>query len=338
MSLSARAAGSLLFGAIALTAAAGSIVAPHPAGRQFSDFEYAPPMRPHIVGEDGRWHSPFVYPLRLVDRLERRFAEDRTRPMPLRWFPSSATASAIVWVDESAAAPGPWLPLGADPLGRDIFSRLVRGARLSLGVSLAAAAAALLLGAFLGALAGFAGGRVDDAVMRGADFLLVLPAIYVVIVLRGSMPLVLTTAQVFWIMTAVLAVVGWPYSARGVRAIVSAERRREYAEAARAIGAGPLRILLRHLLPAARGFLGVQAALLLPAFILAEATLSFVGFGFAEPTPSWGVMLHDAAQTGTLAEAPWLLAPAGAIVLTVLAVNLLIGRGTSSPPETDKIR
>jgi len=334
MSLSARTAGALLFGAIVLSAVAATIVAPHPAGRQFSNFQYAPPMRPYIVDEDGRWRAPFVYPLRLADRLERRFTEDRTRPMPLRWFPPSA----IVWVDESAEGAGPWLPLGADPLGRDIFARLVRGARLSLGVSLAAAAAALLLGAFLGALAGFAGGRVDDAVMRVADFLLVLPAIYVVIVLRGSMPLVLTTAQVFWIMTAVLAVVGWPYPARGVRAIVSAERRREYAEAARAIGAGPLRILLRHLLPAARGFLGVQAALLLPAFILAEATLSFVGFGFAEPTPSWGVMLHDAAQAGTLAEAPWLLAPAVAIVLTVLAVHLVAGRGNSMSPEADRIR
>ena len=99
-----------------------------------------------------------------------------------------------------------------------------------------------------------------------------------------------------------------------------------------------MRILLRHLLPAARGFLGVQAALLLPAFILAEATLSFVGFGFAEPTPSWGVMLHDAAQAGTLAEAPWLLAPAVAIVLTVLAVHLIAGRGNSMSPEADRIR
>ncbi len=321
MSVWARKAGAALFALIALAAAGASFVAPHPASRQFSDFEYAPPMPPRLVGEDGRWRAPFVYPLRLANRLERQFLEDRTRPMPLRWF----SGSAIVSVDESNGR-APWLPLGGDPLGRDIFARLVHGARFSLGVSVVAAAAALVLGALLGACAGFAGGRVDDIVMRGADFLLVLPAIYVVIVLRGSMPLVLPTVQVFWIMTAVLTVVGWPYPARGVRAIVASERRREYAEAARAIGAGPMRILLRHLLPASGGFLGVQAGLLLPAFILAEATLSFVGFGFPEPTPSWGVMLHDAAQAGTLSEAPWLLAPAVAIVLTVLAVNLIAGR------------
>jgi peptide/nickel transport system permease protein len=167
--------------------------------------------------------------------------------------------------------------------------------------------------------------------MRAADFVLVLPAIYVVIVLRAAMPLVLTTSQVFWMMTGILSLVGWPYPARGVRAVVASERAKEYAEAAMAAGAGSWRILLRHLLPAARGFLVVQGTLLIPAFILAEATLSFVGFGFAEPTPSWGVMLHDAAQTGALADAPWLLAPAAAIVVTVLALHLVSRPGDTSP-------
>ena len=203
--------------------------------------------------------------------------------------------------------------------------------RLSLGVSVVATAGALLLGAIIGAFAGFHGGRLDDLLMRLADFVLVLPAIYIVIVLRAAMPLVLTTPQVFWTMAGILSLAGWPYPARGVRAVVAAERGKEYAEAARALGASPLRILLRHLLPAARGYLIVQATLLLPAFILAEATLSFVGFGFAEPTPSWGVMLHEAAQAGVLAEAPWLLAPAGAIVISVLALLLSVGHETGGP-------
>jgi peptide/nickel transport system permease protein len=159
--------------------------------------------------------------------------------------------------------------------------------------------------------------------MRITDFVLVLPAIYLVLTLRAAMPLVLTESQVFWTMTGVFAMAGWPYPARGVRAVVAAERRKEYAEAARAIGAGPWRILLRHLLPAARGFLAVQLTLLVPGFILAEATLSFVGFGFAEPVPSWGLMLQDAARISVLSEAPWLLAPAGAIVFSVLALHLV---------------
>jgi peptide/nickel transport system permease protein len=102
------------------------------------------------------------------------------------------------------------------------------------------------------------------------------------------------------------------------------------------LGAGPLRILLRHLLPAAQGFLAVQITLLVPAFILAEATLSFVGFGFAEPTPSWGVMLHEAGQAGALSDAPWLLAPAAAIVLTVLSLHL-ISSGASEPYGADRM-
>lgn len=308
-----RACGFVLLGALAVVALAGPYVAPHDPARQFADASYAPPMRPHVIDADGGWHAPFVYPLRLEDRLTRRYAEDRGHPVPLQWF----SGGALVGIDERT---GPWLPLGGDALGRDILGRVVAGARLSLGVSVLAAAGALLIGAVLGALAGFHGGRLDNALMRIADFVLVLPAIYVVLVLRAAMPLVLTPADVFWTITGVLALAGWPYAARGVRAIVAAERRKEYAEAALAIGAGPWRILLRHLLPAASGFLAVQATLLLPAFILAEATLSFVGLGFPEPTPSWGVMLHDAARVGTLAEA---FAPAAAIVLSVLALHLV---------------
>jgi peptide/nickel transport system permease protein len=257
-----------------------------------------------------------VYPLALVDRLEGRYAEDRRRPVPIRWLSNGSLAS----VD---GADGPWLPLGADALGRDVLARVLFGSRLSLGVAVVAAAGALLVGALVGAIAGFAGGRIDDALMAVTDFVLVLPAIYVVLALRAALPLVLSTAAVFWTMAGVLALAGWPFAARGVRAIVAAERRKEYAEAAHALGASWWRILLRHLLPATGGLLTVQAALLLPAFILAEATLSFVGLGFADPTATWGGMLRDAGRGRAFAEAPWLLAPAFGIVLSVYALHLI---------------
>ena len=175
------------------------------------------------------------------------------------------------------------------------MSRLLAGARLSLGVALLATLLALVIGAALGAAAGYAGGWIDAALMRIADFVIVLPGIYLVLALRGALPLVLTPAQVFGALVTVLAVVGWPSAARGVRGIVLVESRSEYAEAARALGASPARVMARHLLPATRGFLGVQATVLVPAFIIAEATFSFVGLGFAEPTSSWGAMLLDAA-------------------------------------------
>jgi peptide/nickel transport system permease protein len=237
-----------------------------------------------------------------VDRIERRYAEDRSRRIG---FGSGE----------------PWFLLGSDGLGLDVLSRLLAGARLSLGVALLATAIALALGALAGATAAYAGGWTEAALMRIADLVLVLPVIYLVLALRGALPLVLSTGQVFSALAAVLAVAGWPAVARGVRGIVVSEGRAEYAEAARALGSSPSRVIVRHLLPATRGFLGAQATLLVPSFVMAEATLSFVGFGFAPPTPSWGAMLQDAAKVQVAKDAPWLLAPAAALTITVFVIH-----------------
>jgi peptide/nickel transport system permease protein len=321
--------GAILLGVLALLALAGPYVTPRDPAQQFPDFVYAPPMWPRVIDTSGHWRLPFVYPLQLEDRLEHRYAEDRNRPLPIRLFRDSALLSL------DSAAP-PWFPLGTDALGRDQLARLALGTRLSLGVALAAALGALLAGALVGGLAGFNGGAIDNGLMRISDFIVALPAVYVVLALRAAMPLVLTTSQVFWTMVIVLAIVGWPFPAKGVRAVVASERSREYAEAARAMGASRTRLLLRHLLPAARGFLVVQATLLVPAFILAEATLSYVGLGFAEPIPSWGAMLREAGHGRALVEAPWLLAPALAIVVAALTVNLVAGaRNLREPAHSD---
>jgi peptide/nickel transport system permease protein len=310
---------------LTLLAGAGPFLTPNRSADQFAEFVYAPPMRPHVVDADGRLRAPFVYPLVLQDRLERRYAEDRSRPTPLRFLRQGNLLS----VDPAAGVR--WFPLGTDALGRDQLARLAHGTRLSLGVALVAAIGALFVGALVGAVAGFANGLLDEGLMRVSDFVLALPALYVVLALRAAMPLVLTTSEVFWTMVLVLAAVGWPLPARGVRAVVSTERTREYAEAARALGASRTRLLLRHLLPASRGLLVVQTTLLIPAFVLAEATLSFVGLGFGEPIPSWGAMLREAGAGRALVEAPWLFAPAAAIVLSALAVNLIAGGSARSP-------
>jgi peptide/nickel transport system permease protein len=313
----ARRVGLGLLALVGLIALAAPIVATNDPSTQFPDRVLAPPMRPRFVDAAGRWHlRPFVYPQRLVDRLEQRYVEDTSRPIPLGLFVSDAVVGPL---DRAA---GPWLPLGADRLGRDGWARLAYGARRSLGVAFTACAGAIALGLLIGVVAGYAGGAVDTLAMRAAELVVVLPILYVVLAARATLPDTLPPSTVFLLSTTVLAVLGWPMVARGVRAIVAREATSEFAIAARAMGASPWRIVSRHLAPATLGFLRTQALQLVPAAILAETTLSFAGMGFSQNAPSWGTLLHEAADIAVVVDAPWLLAAAGAVVVVVFAINL----------------
>ncbi|MBM3817891.1 MAG: ABC transporter permease [Acidimicrobiia bacterium] len=319
-----RRAGLALFALVVAVAVGAPWLAPNDPERAFSNLLYAPPTPVH-AGAGGL----YIHPQRLVSRLERRFEQDTARRAPLQWL----TNGRLVSVDESQG--GPLLVLGADVFGRDTFSRLIFGARTSLALAVLATAGALILGALVGGVAGYAGGRVDELLSRFSEFVLVLPAIYVALALRAVMPLVLPAETVFVALTVIFALLGWPIVARGVRAIVASERDRDYAAAALAAGAGPVRTLVLHLLPAAWSYLTVQATLLLPAFILAEATLSYVGLGFPDTVPTWGTMLQDAANVSLVAEAPWMLAPAAAIFIFVLAVNLTVQSTGRAPVQLE---
>lgn len=301
---------TVLLGLLASLALVAPWLAPYDPGRAHREFLFAPPMPPRLVGASGL-QAPFVYPLQLTDRLSQTYAEDRAHPQPLPWFAPDDTSPSFL--------------LGADSFGRDVLSRVLHGARRSIGLSLAATLGALLLGTVIGGLAGYRGGLIDEIVMRLADFVLVLPVIYVVLVLRAVMPLVLAPSTIFLLMVAIFSLVGWPFVARGVRGIVSAECSREYVLAAHSLGAGGARVFLRHLLPACAGYLLVQATLLLPAFILAEATLSYVGLGFPQEIPTWGTMLADAADVNVMTRFPWMLTPAAAIFALVFTANVLLG-------------
>jgi peptide/nickel transport system permease protein len=310
-------AGVFLLALIVTLAVAAPFLAPNDPDRVARDLSFAPPSKVYVVDPAGNVVPPYMYPQRLVSRLERRYEEDRSRPQPIRWF----YGGRLVTVSYDGA---PLMLVGADAFGRDVFSRLLYAARTSLLLAFIATLGALLIGVVIGGIAGAAGGLVDETLSRFSDFVLVLPAIYVVLALRAVMPLVLPDRTVFVLMAGIFAAVGWPFVARGVRAIIASERSSEYAQAARALGAGPIRLLARHLLPATRGYLLTQATLLIPSFILAEATMSYVGLGLSDRTPSWGSMLLDASNVAVLGDFPWVLAPAAAIFIVVLAVNLIV--------------
>lgn len=292
----------LLLLALGALAFAGPWLAPYDPAATHRGYLHAPPMWPQVT------RGFAYYPVILEDRLQQQFVEDRSRLVAGPWAQSAE----------------PVFLLGADRTGRDVFSRLFAGARISLGLALLAVLGATALGMLVGAVAGVGGGAADELLMRVADFVLILPVLSVVLVLRAVLPLVLAPRAVFGLMLAIFVLVGWPIVARGVRAVVARERAADYVTAARAAGAGRAHVLTRHLLPACAGHLAVQASLLLPGFILAEATLSYLGLGFPDTVPTWGTMLLEAADINELSRFPWTLAPAGAIFAVTLAVNVAL--------------
>jgi peptide/nickel transport system permease protein len=317
---------AILAALVAATIAAPWL-SPNPPDRRFEDLLFAPPTPIHLFTADG--FAPHIYSWRLASRIERRFEAADARPVPLRWGVGGVAVSASP--DDGA----PLLLLGADGYGRDVFARVLHGARTTLALAFLSTVGAVLLGAFIGGVSGFVGGRVDAVVSRVSELVLVLPSIYVALSLRAVMPLVLPAGVVFAVLVSIFTLLGWPTVARGVRGVMLSEREQEYVQAARASGAGSLRILMRHLLPAARGYIVNQATLLLPAFIVAEATMSYIGLGFPDTTPTWGTMLQEASNVALLGDAPWTLAPAAAIFLVVLAVHAVAARHLEGP-ENDR--
>lgn len=212
--------------------------------------------------------------------------------------------------------PSPQHPFGTDELGRDILSRVLYGARVSLSAGVFSVTLALGMGGLVGLVAGYYGGRVDNLLMRLVDAMLAFPFLVLAIALAAVLGPSLQNTML------AIAVVTLPVFARLVRGQVLAERPKEYVQAALALGAGDLRVLLGHLLPNILGPLIVQVSLSTANAILAEATLSFLGLGVQPPMPSWGSMLN--AARGYLAYAPWMaLFPGLAIFLAVLAFNLI---------------
>jgi peptide/nickel transport system permease protein len=215
--------------------------------------------------------------------------------------------------------PGRVFLMGTDEYGRDVFSRLLHGAGISLGAGLLAAAVAVSLGLVMGGMAGFYGGVADVLAMRTAELVMAVPSLYLLLAFRAALPLHLAPADAFALLVVVVGAVGWARPAFLVRAVVATARTRDFVLAARSSGASDLHVLARHVLPQAAGVALTQFALLVPQCVLAEVTLSFFGLGVSEPAPSWGTMLADLQRFHILSAAYWwLFLPAIAIVVVFL--------------------
>lgn len=216
--------------------------------------------------------------------------------------------------------------LGTDRNGRDIFTRLLYGGRVSLTIGLVSMFAVTFIGSVFGSIAGFYGGLIDNLLMRFTDFVLTLPFMVLVIVLNAIM-IQYDKIAGMWSLIIVFSLLGWGGVARIVRSKILAEKENEYVLAATSIGCKPSRVIIKHLLPNVMTTIIVQATLLLAAYIVAEAGLSFIGVGVPPSTPSWGNMLMEARQTDVLQNKLWIwIPPAACITLTILSINF-VGEG-----------
>ena len=276
---------------------------------------YLPPMQLHLVDAQGHFHArPFVYSLTRREGAFDQYEEDTARPLPLKFFVKGARYRLLGfvplrWHSFGTESDRIYL-LGSDSYGRDQLSRFLYGGQVSLFAGLLGAGITLLLGLCVGALAGFYGGWRDDLLMRLAELFLALPWLYLLFALRAFLPLAVSPLQAFFLIIAVLGTVGWARPARLVRGVVLSAKERDFVRAARGFGATGGYLLRRHILPGASSVLLTQAAILVPQFVLAEMTLSFVGLGVPEPVPSWGNLLSSLQQYSVLVSYWWMYLPA----------------------------
>lgn len=214
--------------------------------------------------------------------------------------------------------------LGSDSTGRDVFSRLLYGARISLSIGLIGITITMVIGFLVGALSGYLGGWYDGVSMRFVEFLLAIPTLYLLLALRAALAPHFPSEQMFIMIVIALAFVNWSGTARVIRGMTLSVRQQQYVVAAEAMGQGKLSILLRHILPNISGYLLVASTLSIPSYILSEAALSFLGVGIQEPASSWGLMLSQAQSMKVfMLNFWWLLTPGAAIFVTVIAYNVL---------------
>jgi peptide/nickel transport system permease protein len=277
-------------------------------------------FEPHVTGFSSK---------RDPKTLRKVFAVDPNVRIPVGLFVRGETYNFWGLFPSSIHLIGPKDPkqpfylLGSDRLGRDVLSRLIYGTRVSTSVGLIGVAISLVLGVFLGGISGYVGGMVDNAIQRVIEFIMSVPTIPLWMGLAAAIPVTWSPILVYFIITMIISLIGWTSLAREVRGRFMSWRNEVFVVAARLDGTSEMRIITRHLVPGFISHIIAATTLAIPAMIIAETSLSFLGIGLRPPVVSWGVLLQEAQNIRSLAEAPWLLAPGVLVIVTVLSLNFL---------------
>jgi peptide/nickel transport system permease protein len=305
----------LVLGVLHAIVLCAGFFAPYDPVEQDRKSPYLPPMRLHFIDTQKRLHfRPFVYLFQLRPGTFDQYMEDSAQPLPLKFFISGDRYRLLGFLPARlhlfGAGDDRIYLLGTDAFGRDQLSRLLFGGQISLLAGLLGAGFTLLIGSCIGAAAGYYGGWRDDLLMRVAELFLALPWLYLLFAIRAFLPLAVNPLEAFFLIVAVIAAVGWARPARLVRGVVLSAKERDFVRAARGFGASDLYLLKRHILPETSSVLLTQAAILIPQYVLAEMTLSFLGLGVPEPVPSWGNLLSNLQQYSVLVSYWWMYLPA----------------------------
>ena len=341
------------FGAILLlifyiAVIAADFVAPYDPYESQTNGSLLPPTQIYWQNTQGQFIGPHVYPTTQgktdLNTGDRQLIVDRTKPAWFRFFVagdryqlfrlSLPLGNNFEEVEVFSGIPvnlhlfgttgAKFNLLGTDEQGRDQFSRLLHGGRVSLSVGLIGVAISFPLGMIVGGISGYFGGWVDSVIMRFVEVLMTIPGLYLLVALAAVLPPGLSSAQRFMLIVLITSFISWAGLARVIRGQVLSIKEREFVQAAKAMGGDPFYIIIRHVLPQTATYIIISATLSVPGFIAAESVLSLIGLGIQQPDPSWGNLLSLATNASILVLQPWLVwPPAILIIVTVLAFNLL---------------
>lgn len=295
-------------------------------------FAKAPPHALRFVDEDGNFHLvPFIYQLKQeldMETLRRNYTEDRSKRYHLKFFVEGLPYKLLGVFDTNihlagVEAPGVYFPFGTDELGRDLYSRTIIGARISLSIGFIGVVISFFFGCLIGGISGYFGGTIDLVTQRVIEFIVSIPQIPLWMALSAALPAQWSSTQNYLAISTVLAVLSWPPLARAVRGKLLELREADFVMAARISNMGDFEIIVKHLLPSFASFLIVVISLSVPGMILAETALSFLEIGIRPPAVSWGVLLQNAQNIRSLSQSPWLLIPGLFVVVTVMSFNFL---------------